>query len=58
VSASVRAGRPLTLTVKLPAAALTALARNAAESVTFTVAAPNGNGTGGASAPIARLQRG
>jgi len=44
--------------VKLPAAALTALARNAAESVTFTVAAPNGNGTGGASAPIARLQRG
>lgn len=57
VSANVRAGRALTLTVTLPATAITALAHNAAESVTFTLTATNGNGTTHASARIAKLRR-
>jgi hypothetical protein len=56
VSGSVKAGRGLTLTVKLPPAAVSALGAGAKESVTFTVTASNGNGTGRAGARIAMLK--
>jgi hypothetical protein len=57
VSGTVKAGKALTLTVKLPAAAVMALGNGAKESATFTVAATNGNGTGRATAKIATLKR-
>jgi hypothetical protein len=42
--------------VKLPAAAVTALAGGAKESVTFTVTATNANGTGRAMTKVATLK--
>ncbi len=54
--ASVRAAAPTVLTVKLPAAALTALAHGAHESATFTLTAANANGTAKATTTIARLR--
>ncbi len=52
---SVQAHVPLTLTVKLPAAALKALAA-ARESVAVTLTAANANGSGTVTTKIARLQ--
>jgi hypothetical protein len=57
VSASVEAARSVTLTVRLPAGALTAFGRGAKESATFAVTATGRGGTGGATARIARLRR-
>jgi hypothetical protein len=45
----------VTITVKLPAAALTGLKHGAKESVTFTLSATNTNGTGTAKATVSRL---
>jgi hypothetical protein len=42
---SVKPGAKMTLTVKLPAGAVTRLGQGAKESVTFTLVATNGNGT-------------
>jgi hypothetical protein len=42
---TVNAGRKVTLTVKLPASAVTALGHGANETVAFTLASTNGNGT-------------
>lgn len=55
-SARVKAGRLLTLTVKLPAAAVTALGNGANESATFTLTATNANGAGRATAKLATLK--
>ena len=52
----VRRRRALTLTTKLPAAAVTALGHGAKESATFTVTGTNGNGTGRATAKLAMLK--
>ena len=57
VSGSVEAARSATLTVRLPAAALAALGKGARESATFAVTATGPNGTGRATARIARLRR-
>ncbi len=57
VSASVKAARSLTLAVRLPAGALTAPGKGAKESAAFTVTATSPNGTGRATARIARLRR-
>jgi len=56
VSGSVKAGKPLALTVKLPAAAVAALGRGAKESAMFTVTDTNTNGTGRATAKVATLK--
>ncbi|HUA71730.1 MAG TPA: hypothetical protein VMA96_11620 [Solirubrobacteraceae bacterium] len=56
VSGSAKAGKALTLTVKLPAAAVTALGHGAKESATFTVTDTNGSGTGRATAKVAMLK--
>jgi hypothetical protein len=56
VTGTAKAGKALTLTVKLPAAAVTALAGGAKESVTFTVTATNANGTGRAMTKVATLK--
>lgn len=56
VNGSVKAGRALTLSVKLPAAAVTALGKGAKESATFTLTATNANGTGRATTKIATLK--
>jgi len=50
------AGQSLTLRVKLPRAALTALRGGARVSVTFTLKATNANGSSRATAKIARLR--
>jgi hypothetical protein len=55
VSTHVRAGAPSTLTVSLPAAALTGLTKHLAESVVFTLTVSNANGTGHATAGPAHL---
>jgi hypothetical protein len=52
---SATAGRRLTLTIKLPAAALQALARRAPESAVFTATVVNASGTSRASAKLAKL---
>jgi hypothetical protein len=49
------AGKPLVLTVRLPAAAFTALLKGATEGAKFKVSAKNAFGTGTATATIARL---
>ncbi|HTU86405.1 MAG TPA: hypothetical protein VMF57_12575 [Solirubrobacteraceae bacterium] len=56
VTGTVKAGKTLTLTVKLPAAAVSALGDGAKESATFTATATNANGTGRATAKIATLK--
>ena len=56
VSAHANAGAPTTLTIQVPAAALSALASHAPESVAFTLTATNANGTSHASAGIGHLQ--
>ncbi|HET6868071.1 MAG TPA: hypothetical protein VFH80_19315 [Solirubrobacteraceae bacterium] len=53
--ASAKAGRRLTLTVKLPAAALQALAKKISESAVFTLTAVNSAGTRKATATIMKL---
>ena len=53
--AAVSAGRSATLTLKLPSAALKALARHVKESVTVTVTATNADGTGEAATNIKSL---
>jgi hypothetical protein len=55
VGGTATAGETLTMTVRLPKAALAALERGARESVLFALRATNANGTGTASAKIARL---
>ena len=55
VGGTATAGEPLTMPVRLPKAALAALERGARESVLFALRATNANGTGAASAKIARL---
>jgi len=55
VSATVRAGHGLTLTINLPAA-VTALGNGANESAMFTVTATNANGAGRATTKIATLK--
>ena len=55
IHTTVAADSALTLTVKLPEPALTALARRIHESALFTLAASNANGTAQATAKIARL---
>ena len=52
---SATAGRRLTLTTKLPAAALQALARKAPESAVFTATVVNASGTSRASTKLAKL---
>ena len=56
VNGTVKAGKALTLTVKLPAAAVSALGTGAGESATFTSAVNNANGTGRAEAKVATLK--
>src|SRR5205085_12495349 len=51
---SATAGRRLTLTIKLPAAALQALARRATESAVFTATAVNASGTSRANTKLAK----
>ncbi len=53
--ATVSGGRSATLTLKLPPAALRALARHAKESVAVTVTVTNANGTGKATTKIKSL---
>lgn len=53
--AAVKAGRALTLTVKLPVAAVTALGHGGKESATFTVVETGAGGGGRATARIAAL---
>jgi hypothetical protein len=56
VNGTVKAGKMLTLTVKLPAAAVSALGTGAGESATFTSAVTNATGTGRATAKVATLK--
>ncbi len=56
VRASLTADNAQTLTVKLPKAALAALARRSREAALFTLTASNANGTGEATARIPRLK--
>ena len=56
VTRSAKAGKALALTIKLPAAAVTALGRGAKESVVLTVTDTNANGAGRATAKIAMLK--
>lgn len=56
VSGSVKAGKSLTLTVKLPAAAVSALAKGATESATFTGAVVGPAGGGRATTKLATLR--
>ena len=58
VRASITARKPLTLSVKLPKVALTALRNKARESATFTLTATNANGTSARTARIKRLKLG
>jgi virginiamycin B lyase len=53
---SVSSGVAITLTIKLPAAAITALRRGAKESVAFTLVVSNASGTSQTSAKITRLR--
>ena len=55
VGGAVKVGRALTLTVKLPAAAVTALGNGGKESATFTVVETGAGGGGRATAKIAAL---
>jgi hypothetical protein len=55
VSSAVKVGHALTLTVKLPAAAVTALGNGGKESATFTVVETGAGGGGRATARIAAL---
>jgi hypothetical protein len=56
IRGSVRGGLAVTLTVKLPGAALSALGRKVRESVTLTLGATNANDTGVATATNAKLK--
>ena len=56
VSGSVTAGRALTLTVKLPAAAVTALGKGAKESAMFTAVLTSASASGRATAKVATLK--
>jgi Divergent InlB B-repeat domain len=56
VSGSVKAGRVLTLTVKLPAAAVGALGTGAKESATFAVALTGASGSARATTKVAALK--
>ncbi|MBV9417934.1 MAG: hypothetical protein JO363_23320, partial [Solirubrobacterales bacterium] len=56
VNASVRAGRVVTLVVKLPAAAVTALGNGARQSASFTAVLTGATGTGRATIEIALLR--
>jgi hypothetical protein len=56
VSGSMTAGRALTLTVKLPAAAVTALGRGAEESAMFTAVLTSASASGRATAKVATLK--
>ena len=56
VSGRGNAGAPTTLSIQLPAAALSALAAHAPESIVLTLTATNANGTGRASATVGHLQ--
>ncbi len=56
VSRSVTAGRALTLTVKLPAAAVTALGKGAKESAMFTAVLTSASASGRATAKVATLK--
>jgi hypothetical protein len=53
---SARENLPLTLTINIPRAALTALRAHAHESVTVTLSATDANGNGKAAAKIPRLK--
>lgn len=53
---SVRGGVAVTLTVRLPGAALSALGRKVKESVTFTLSTTNANGTSVATSANAKLK--
>jgi hypothetical protein len=53
---SVKAGKPITLTVKLPAAAVAALKSGARESAAFSLTAKNAGGTTQTPARFARLK--
>jgi hypothetical protein len=53
---SVKAGKPITFTVKLPAAAVAALKSGARESAAFTLTAKNAGGTTQTPARFARLK--
>ena len=57
VRASAAANAPLTLSVKVPKKAATALKKGAKESVRFTLTAGNANGNATASAKISRIKR-
>ena len=56
VNGLVTAGRVLTLTVKLPPAALTALGSGAKEAAAFTATVTGAHGTGRAAAKVATLK--
>ena len=56
VRASITASKSLTLSIKLPKAALTALKNQARESATFTLTATNADGTSTRTAKIKRLK--
>jgi phage shock protein A len=56
VTGSAKAGRALTLSVKLPAPAVAALGKGANESAMFTVTDTNTNGAGRATAKVATLK--
>ena len=55
---SITANKSLTLSVKLPKAALTALKNGVRESAAFTLTVTNANGTSTSTAKIKRLKRG
>ncbi len=56
VTGPVKAGKPLTLRVKLPAAAVSALGKGAHESTTFTATVTGPNGSGRASTKTVTLK--
>ena len=56
IRGSVRGGVAVTLTVRLPGAALSALGRKVKESVTFTLSTTNANGTSVATSTNAKLK--
>jgi len=56
VSATLGAGKSVTLTVSLPKAAFIALAGGASESASFSLTATDANGSAHASATITRLK--
>jgi hypothetical protein len=56
VKKTLKAARALTVTLKLPSAAVAALAKQARESLVFRLSAVNGNGTVHATARISALK--